>query len=412
MKSTTEGLEKLEEVRDLMETLREALDYVRSGGEADLSADIRELRTQVEQILNIEVREHGTFPSEATVEERVHASAMSDEDWRYAMLHLIEDLEHPFDPKNLYDYQFMQLMKLLVEQSEETVFDQILKAFRKTPDRAQKGIEDYFRRFPLWSTLDVKHGDTTSLQLRAQTLKQHVYDFLYFYQRFEDYISKYTLYGILINWFAFDFATPDKVKSMFTDYYEPDIFLKNTGDVFVDVGAFTGDSIQQYLSVYGGGYRRIYAYEISPKVVEDLTERMKSVRDVIVRPKGVGEYRTTMPFSEGSDPSANHLTEDTAGNDGVEVEVVPLDEDIQEPISFVKMDIEGAEKGAIRGMKGHIAQDHPKLAICTYHGYEDIWKIPSMIDDIAPGYHFYFRHYGGNLVPTEFVLLGKWEDQA
>lgn len=50
---------------------------------------------------------------------------------------------------------------------------------------------------------------------------------------------------------------------------------------------------------------------------------------------------------------------------------------------------------------------YPKLAICVYHGYEDIWKIPLMIDGMYPEYQFYLRHYGGNLMPTEFVLLCK-----
>ncbi len=30
-----------------------------------------------------------------------------------------------------------------------------------------------------------------------------------------------------------------------------------------------------------------------------------------------------------------------------------------------------------------------------------------MIDEMYPGYQFYLRHYGGNLIPTEFVLLCK-----
>ena len=69
------------------------------------------------------------------------------------------------------------------------------------------------------------------------------------------------------------------------------------------------------------------------------------------------------------------------------------------------MDIEGAEQSALLGAVKTIQRYHPKLAICTYHGYEDIWKIPFIIESIYPGYTFYLRHYGGNLIPTEFVLL-------
>lgn len=84
-----------------------------------------------------------------------------------------------------------------------------------------------------------------------------------------------------------------------------------------------------------------------------------------------------------------------------------LDDDISEPLTFIKMDIEGMEQAALRGCENQIRANHPKLAICTYHNYEDIWKIPRMIDAMDPSYQFYMRHYGGNLIPTEFVLLAK-----
>lgn len=34
-------------------------------------------------------------------------------------------------------------------------------------------------------------------------------------------------------------------------------------------------------------------------------------------------------------------------------------------------------------------------------------QVPTLIDNIRPDYHFYMRRYGGNLVPTEFVLLAR-----
>ena len=107
--------------------------------------------------------------------------------------------------------------------------------------------------------------------------------------------------------------------------------------------------------------------------------------------------------SNNSDASANQLGQlgDTC------VEVVPLDEDLEDGLTFLKMDIEGAEQSALLGCERLIRSQHPKLAICTYHGYEDIWKIPIMIDRMNPDYQFYLRHYGGNMIPTEFVLLCK-----
>ena len=86
------------------------------------------------------------------------------------------------------------------------------------------------------------------------------------------------------------------------------------------------------------------------------------------------------------------------------VEVVSLDEDICEPVSWIKMDIEGAEYDALLGCKNHIKKEQPKLSVSVYHGYEDIIRLPLLIDELNPSYRFYLRYYGGNLIPTELVL--------
>ncbi len=56
-----------------------------------------------------------------------------------------------------------------------------------------------------------------------------------------------------------------------------------------------------------------------------------------------------------------------------EIEVVTLDEALKElgidRVDVVKMDIEGAEIEAVKGMKNTIKKCHPKLIIATYHEY-------------------------------------------
>ena len=69
------------------------------------------------------------------------------------------------------------------------------------------------------------------------------------------------------------------------------------------------------------------------------------------------------------------------------------------------MDIEGAEQGALAGCARHIREDRPKLALSVYHNFEDLWKLPRMIEDLVPGYRFYFRYHGGDLWPSEITLL-------
>ena len=106
--------------------------------------------------------------------------------------------------------------------------------------------------------------------------------------------------------------------------------------------------------------------------------------------------------SSETDASANTL----AGSGDNTVEIVALDDDIREPITLLKMDIEGAEQSVLTGCLGHIKADKPKLALSVYHNFEDIWKLARMVEDVAPDvYRFYLRYHGGNLWPSEISLL-------
>jgi FkbM family methyltransferase len=62
-------------------------------------------------------------------------------------------------------------------------------------------------------------------------------------------------------------------------------------------------------------------------------------------------------------------------------------------VSYIKMDIEGAECQALKGAKSILAQRKPKLAISAYHKDDDLWKIPSLIKELNPNYKLYFGHH-------------------
>ncbi|MCE2939940.1 MAG: FkbM family methyltransferase [Fimbriimonadaceae bacterium] len=70
-----------------------------------------------------------------------------------------------------------------------------------------------------------------------------------------------------------------------------------------------------------------------------------------------------------------------------------IDEAVGEPISFVKMDIEGWELPALKGAKRHVLEDHPKLAVAVCHHPSDFWRIPEHILGVRDDYRIYLRHY-------------------
>ena len=209
----------------------------------------------------------------------------------------------------------------------------------------------------------------------------------------DDYLSKRTLTAILFNWLFIDTEYLAKVKSIFGDYWEPDVFANNNNDVIVDIGAYNGDSISSYVNTYGMNYKKIYGYEITPEMCKEIRNVVNRLclHDVVIKQKAAGSYNGKLYLESNSESnSANKLSK----NGDFSVDVVKLDDDLKDIPTMIKMDIEGSEKDAILGLKETIKNHSPKLAICVYHGYDDLWQIPKMIKGINPNYKFYLRHNG------------------
>lgn len=303
------------------------------------------------------------------------------------------------------DHRFYAMMDAITSMRLSEVTSHIKEKFRLISPVDQKTMADYLVSFPYWGALNPAKQNFELLENRAAALKDHAADFLWLYKRLCDYRSKGVLYAILSNWFDFDFTSLQNAhESFYPDYFDCDLILCDSNEIFVDLGAFYGDTVASYLSMYGD-YKRIYCYEITDDSFSRLQQSYGEFPNIILRKKGASDVAGKMYLSANPDASGNMLT--SFGQ--IEVPTVTIDEDIREPVTFIKMDIEGAEQKALLGCADHIRADHPKLAICTYHNNEDIWKIPRMIEEIEPGYSFYMRHNGGNLIPTEYVLIALWQ---
>ena len=105
-------------------------------------------------------------------------------------------------------------------------------------------------------------------------------------------------------------------------------------------------------------------------------------------PYGVWDEHTQLSFI--SKYGASRV--DAGGE--VKINVVPLDEVlVGEPVTFIKMDIEGSELRALKGARKLITKNHPKLAICVYHKNEDFIQIPQYLHKLVPEYKFYMKHH-------------------
>ncbi len=301
------------------------------------------------------------------------------------------------------DAEFWDIYEYFKYVDINDIFQETLQKFMALPEGLR--IEYFalpYRYTFLKNKIDYSCNDFSLIAQHVELMVNGIEKYKWLYERLADNRSKMILNGIIRYWFEFDLNKLSALcETTFSDYYDMDILECGENDVIVDLGAYTGDSILDYIYTYGK-YQRIYAYEITPCTYQTLLQNISEYQNIIPLQKGVGSQKGKMFLDEDKQRGGNHLLDEGE----IPVEVVTLDEDIKEPVTVIKMDIEGAEKDAILGAESHIRKEKPKLLISSYHIPEDIFEIPQLIHSIRGDYKFYMRFYGhGCLWPCDYVLF-------
>ena len=304
---------------------------------------------------------------------------------------------------NKIDYEFSLLIDKIKEKSYEELLGMIKLNFLSLPETYQRTLEEYFDRYKFWGSLDHKKGDFNEIEKKTKMLKTHYKDIMWLYNKLADFSSKFILLAVMRNYLYYDFVSLEKaIDKKYKHYFDLDLLPSLCGLTIVDVGAYTGDSMLDFVETYGEkSYKKAYCYEITPDSFSALSKNLNGLRDVVLRPVGVADAPGRASFSGNSaGSSANTLCDN-----GDDIEVTTLDDDIKEPLTIIKADIEGSEYRALLGARRHISNERPKLLISVYHNNEDLWRIPELIDEILPGYRFFLRYRSSHLYPTEITLF-------
>jgi FkbM family methyltransferase len=176
------------------------------------------------------------------------------------------------------------------------------------------------------------------------------------------------------------------------EIYDRDAVSVKSGDVVLDCGANVGVFTRTALA-RGAGL--VVAIEPAPNTVECLRrnfEKEIAAGRVIVVPKGVWSHPDVLELAEGDDGNTTGDSFVFGRNQPRKVKVLLTTIDILAVelalprVDFVKMDIEGAEKDALRGAAETIRKYHPRMAISTEHLPDDMTAIPHTVNAIWSGY--------------------------
>lgn len=199
-------------------------------------------------------------------------------------------------------------------------------------------------------------------------------------------------------------------------YYPKDIIKLGEHEVFLDGGAWVGDTIQQFIEMTSGKFDGLFAFEASPtNYLECLNTiaRLDNQDRIKAFNCGLGQKGKKLYFPKNTlsgDPvcEPQGLLEDYDVVDISDIRTVLTEEQLNS-ITFIKLDIEGSEMEALKNMSELITNKMPKLAICVYHHDQDVFEIPLYINSLTNQYDMFLRHHENGIYETVLYCVRKNE---
>ncbi|MCD8026674.1 MAG: FkbM family methyltransferase [Clostridiales bacterium] len=183
----------------------------------------------------------------------------------------------------------------------------------------------------------------------------------------------------------------DYLDEITTDKSEAfnNILKLGPNEVYVDLGAYNGDTVEEFLHYTNGSYRRIIAFEPNEKNFKKLSESCGGLKNTELWQLGCYNRNTTLYFNNKAGRNSAISDKGTA-----ETRVAAVDSVLcGAAASYVKADVEGADLETLEGMKNTLKTFKPKLNFSAYHRFEDIFRLPLLIGELNPEYKIFLRHH-------------------
>ena len=157
---------------------------------------------------------------------------------------------------------------------------------------------------------------------------------------------------------------------------------------YVDLGAYNGDTIDEFLHYTNGNYKRIIAFEPNAKNFEKLKLHCKGMAKVSLWQLGSYSKNTELIFNNKAGRNS------AIADKGVATKVATVDTILcGMAAGYIKADVEGADMETLIGMQKTMENCKPKLNFSSYHRFEDIFRLALYIHSVNPDYKIFLRHH-------------------
>lgn len=193
-------------------------------------------------------------------------------------------------------------------------------------------------------------------------------------------VLNYKLSGKVEYLFVCDTAREEDLRQLFT-------FGEN--EVYMDLGAYNGDTVQEFLNLVDGKYEHIIAVEPDRRNCKKLCAMAEELGEITVHECGVWSELGELGFSDSGGRQSTFLA--------VQKKTVPVNsiDNLADgkAVSYIKMDVEGAEVQAIEGGRDVIQKFAPKMFVAAYHYDVDVFRLPLLLWKLVPEYKIFFRKH-------------------
>ncbi len=245
----------------------------------------------------------------------------------------------------------------------------------------------------------------THEDITEEYYRQHIDDFKKSEGLFKEELSKKVFRAYIESRV---YGNVDAIFDAFTrqmSFIDNDIW-KLYNEVYVDCGAYNGDTIVKFVDATSGRYKGIYAFEPDHRIFCRMKERIKPYDDgrIHLFEKGLWNKNTFLNFILDEEQSG-YATEASIPDNEHTIAVCKLDDIIKDDVTLIKVNMSGSNRECIEGARRIIRACRPKIAITVGLTKENLYQIPILLNEINPDYDLFLRF--NESMPSRICLYAK-----